>query len=59
VVGERPKDENRILYPMNPERKPLRDDWWEDAPLRGRGPHDGLPDRLRAARLAKGCPGAP
>ena len=50
VVGERPKDENRIFYPVNPERKPLRDDWWEDAPPRVLGPHDGLPDQLRARR---------
>src|SRR5476651_2564140 len=41
VVGETPKPENRILYPRNPERKPLRDDWWDDAPPRQRGPHDG------------------
>ncbi|HZZ89686.1 MAG TPA: cupin domain-containing protein [Caulobacteraceae bacterium] len=45
VVGETPKDENRILYPLNPERKLLREDWWHDAPERRRGPHDGLPDR--------------
>ena len=50
VVGEKSKPENRIVYPLNPERKPLRDDWWEDAPQGQRGPHDGLPDALRAAR---------
>lgn len=59
VVGERPKDENRIVYPMNPERRPLREDWWEDAPRRALGPHDGLPDKLRAERRTKGRGGAP
>lgn len=54
VVGERPKPENRIVYPRNPERKPLRDDWWHDAPARDMGDHDGLPDRLRAARANSG-----
>jgi uncharacterized cupin superfamily protein len=53
VVGERPKDENRIVYPRNPERRPLREDWWEDAPVRDMGDHDGLPDRVREARKHK------
>jgi uncharacterized cupin superfamily protein len=47
VVGEKSKPENRIVYPLNPERKPLREDWWHDAPARTLGPHDGLPDALR------------
>jgi uncharacterized cupin superfamily protein len=51
VVGERPKAENRVFYPLNPERKPLRDDWWENAPTRLEGDHDGLPDRVRTRRL--------
>jgi uncharacterized cupin superfamily protein len=50
VVGEKPKAENRIYYPKNPERRPLRDDWWDDVPARSLGPHDGLPDRLRERR---------
>jgi uncharacterized cupin superfamily protein len=52
VVGETPKPENRIVYPRNPERKALRDDWWEDAPRRPMGDHDGLPDKVRARRTA-------
>lgn len=51
VVGEKPKPENRIYYPLNPERKPLRDDWWDDVPQRPMGDHDGLPDAVRAWRL--------
>jgi uncharacterized cupin superfamily protein len=47
VVGERHKPENRIHYPLNPERKGLIDDWWDDWPKRPLGPHDGLPDRIR------------
>ncbi|MBZ6077150.1 cupin domain-containing protein [Microvirga puerhi] len=41
VVGEATKPENRIVYPANPERRALRTDWWEDAPVRPLGPHDG------------------
>jgi uncharacterized cupin superfamily protein len=41
VVGEANKPENRIVYPVNPERRALRKDWWDDAPERPLGPHDG------------------
>lgn len=56
VIGERSRPENRIVYPLHPERRPLRQDWWDDAPQRARDPHDGMPDRVRAAkaRLAGG-----
>lgn len=53
VVGETAKAENRIIYPVNLERKALRDDWWDDVPDRVLGDHDGMPDRLRAARAPK------
>jgi uncharacterized cupin superfamily protein len=43
VVGEANKPENRIVYPVNPELRELRNDWWEDAPARPLGPHDGKP----------------
>lgn len=43
VVGEVDKPENRIVYPVNPERRAVRKDWWEDAPKRALGPHDGKP----------------
>ena len=49
VGGEAPKKGSRIVYPLNPSRrsdmKPT--DWWDDAPQRELGPHDGLPDALR------------
>jgi uncharacterized cupin superfamily protein len=53
VVGETARADNRILYPKNPERKPLRSDWWEDAPPRTMGSHDGLPDAIRTAKAAR------
>ncbi len=47
VGGEADKDENRIVYPLNPSRRtdlpPSR--WWSDAPRRPLGPHDGRPRR--------------
>jgi uncharacterized cupin superfamily protein len=51
VGGEANKTQNRIVYPINPSRRmdlPERA-WWHDAPARSLGPHDGLPDALRAA----------
>ena len=50
VVGDRDMTGGRILYPVNPDRKPLRDDWWDDAPTRPLGPHDGLTDARRAGK---------
>jgi len=44
VVGEANKDTNRINYPLNPERNRLfarKHRYWEDAPQRPLGPHDG------------------
>ena len=45
VIGDRPRAANRIVYPLNPEQRFSRDDWWEDAPQRPLGPHDGKPDQ--------------
>jgi uncharacterized cupin superfamily protein len=50
VVGERSKRENRIFYPLHPHRKPLHKNWWDDHPHHSLGPHDGMPDRVRAAK---------
>jgi uncharacterized cupin superfamily protein len=41
VVGERPKDENRIRYPKNEAHEATRTDRWIDWPVRELGPHDG------------------
>jgi uncharacterized cupin superfamily protein len=45
VAGDMPRSDNRVVYPVNPDRRPLREDWWDDAPPRALGPHDGKPDR--------------
>jgi uncharacterized cupin superfamily protein len=48
VVGEANKPENRIVYPVNPELKQSKSDvWWESAPQRTIGDHDGRPDVRR------------
>lgn len=45
--GEADKSDNRIYYPLNPERRSdmPRSRWWEDVPQRRRGAHDGKPRR--------------
>ena len=49
VGGEAAKQGSRIFYPLNPSRRSdmKPSDWWEDAPKRELGPHDGLPDAQR------------
>lgn len=52
VGGETDKSDNRIFYPLHPGR---RDDmpwshWWDDAPQRAQGPHDGMPNAQRAVQ---------
>ena len=41
VVGERPKPENRVHYPMNQAYERTRKDAWTDVPPRVLGGHDG------------------
>ncbi len=53
VAGDRGVQGSKVLYPLNEDRKPLREDWWHDAPARDRGPHDGLTDARRAAILRR------
>lgn len=50
VVGEANKPENRIFYPKNLDMQPIRPDWWNDAPARPLGDHDGMPDAVRARK---------
>jgi len=46
VVGEANKPSNKVVYPLNPElRSHKRDQWWDDAPTRRLGSHDGKPTR--------------
>jgi uncharacterized cupin superfamily protein len=44
VVGETAKPHNKVFYPVNPEQKSIRSDWWENPPRQVMGPHNGLPD---------------
>lgn len=45
VVGEHDREDNKIIYPLNPIRKEqIGAEWWDDAPSREMGPHNGLPD---------------
>ena len=48
VGGDADKDNNQIFYPLHPQRKAQRKDWWEGIPLPPQGSHDGKPDALRA-----------
>jgi uncharacterized cupin superfamily protein len=41
VVGEKPKPENQIRYPLNDAHERTREDRWVDPPERTFGPHDG------------------
>ncbi len=50
VVGNADIAGNQIVYPVNPERKAGRKDWWHDAPDRALGLHDGMTDCERARR---------
>jgi uncharacterized cupin superfamily protein len=43
VVGEPGKAHNKVFYPVNPEQKQIRSDWWDDPPAHAMGPHDGMP----------------
>jgi uncharacterized cupin superfamily protein len=58
VGGEASRSDNRIYYPLNPQRRndlPWSE-WWEDVPKRRLGPHDGMSDALRrrSAKLVSG-----
>ena len=53
VVGERPKEENRIRYPRNQAHEATRSDRWLNWPARELGPHDGLPELVRRERAQK------
>jgi uncharacterized cupin superfamily protein len=59
--GESGRPGAKITYPLHPGR---RADmpwswWWDDAPVRRLGGHDGLPDAKRAPGSAAGAPRPP
>ena len=49
VGGEASKRDNRIYYPLHPQRRNdlPSSEWWDDVPKRRLGTHDGMPDALR------------
>jgi uncharacterized cupin superfamily protein len=49
VGGESAKRDNRIYYPLNPQRRNdlPSSEWWDDVPKHSLGAHDGMPDALR------------
>jgi uncharacterized cupin superfamily protein len=57
VVGDRGIKDAKIVYPLHPERRPMRTDWWDDAPERQMGDHDGLTDHRRDAVQRRGGTG--
>jgi uncharacterized cupin superfamily protein len=46
VGGQASTRDNRIYYPLNPEREAQVEwsSWWDDIPLRPQGSHDGKPN---------------
>lgn len=54
VGGEASRPDNRIFYPLHPQRRGDMpwSHWWEDVPSRPQGAHDGKPDALRARENA-------
>lgn len=55
VVGEHKRPDNKVIYPLNPGRHPeIGELYWEDAPKRELGPHDGMarrPGQVSPCRL--------
>jgi uncharacterized cupin superfamily protein len=49
VGGQADQNENRIFYPLHPQRRGNMpwSHWWDDVPARPQGTHDGKPDALR------------
>jgi len=54
VGGEASRMRNQYWYPFHPHRnREVGMEYWADHPVPKLGPHDGLPDRLRASLPAK------
>ncbi len=50
VGGEASRMRNQYWYPFHPHRnKEVGKEYWHDHPVPKLGPHDGLPDKLRAS----------
>lgn len=53
VVGDTARADNKVAYPLNPDRSAYREDLWQDARIRPLGPHDGLPAEVRLRRQGR------
>ena len=54
VAGEASRVRAKVAYPMHPKRnQEIGEMYWADMQKRSLGPHDGMPDALRA-KMAKG-----
>ena len=51
VVGSTTRDDTKIYYAVNPDRRAHRTDWWDDIPDNTFGPRDGLTDARRKATI--------
>jgi len=49
VGGEASRPDNRIYYPLHPQRRNdmPSSEWWDDVPRHLTGPHDGMSNALR------------
>ena len=49
VGGEASRADNRIYYPLHPQRGNdlPKSEWWDDVPKHQTGSHDGMPNALR------------
>jgi uncharacterized cupin superfamily protein len=56
VGGEPNKADNRIYYPLHPQRRAdfPASAWWDDAPRHPTGPHDARPAAARARDAGQG-----
>ena len=52
VVGEK-REDSQFFYPLHPERPLEREFFWEGHPEHDLGPHDGMPDRVRAKKAGR------
>ena len=54
VGGEASRARSQFWYPFHPHRqKEIGQNYWADHPVPDLGPHDGMPDKLRAAQSKK------
>lgn len=56
VVGERTKKDNLCIYTVNPEEKAHSSIWWEDAPKKDLGPHNGKPGPVKPNEIGDTWP---